>query len=137
MPATARCRPAERPTPRFANLRDPGGPACESLQATTLATLALDEVLSLRSASTTIDLAERALAAGLPLEPHRGENWVLAALYALMFQTISTQPSEADEILARARKRGAALTVVTISAFRSFNGAAARNPGRRRRRTRT
>ena len=53
------------------------------LQATTLATLAMDEVMYLRSAATAIDLAERALAAGLPLEPHRGENWAILALAAL------------------------------------------------------
>ena len=107
----------------IANLRDPGGPARGSLQATTLATLALDEVMYLRSASTAIDLAQRALAMGLPLEPHRGENWVLAALYALMFSDhLEAAESEADEILARGRERGAAVTVVAISAFRAFNG---------------
>jgi hypothetical protein len=53
------------------------------LQATTLAALAMEEVLNLRSASTAIDLAERALAAGLPLEPHRGENWAPLALATL------------------------------------------------------
>ncbi len=37
----------------------------------------------LGSASTAIDLADRALAAGLPLEPHRGENWVTLAIAAL------------------------------------------------------
>ena len=107
----------------IANLRDPGGPARGSLQATTLATLALDEVMYLRSASTATDLAQRALAMGLPLEPHRGENWVLAALYALMFSDhLEAAESEADEILARGRERGAAVTVVAISAFRAFNG---------------
>ena len=50
----------------IAKLRDPGGPARGVLQATTLATLAMDEVTYLRSASTAIDLARRALAAGLP-----------------------------------------------------------------------
>ena len=107
----------------IANLRDPGGPARGSLQATTLATLALDEVMYLRSASTAIDFAERALAMGLPLEPHRGENWALAALYALMFSDhLDAAQSAADEILARARERGAAVTVVAISAFRAYVG---------------
>jgi DNA-binding CsgD family transcriptional regulator len=107
----------------IANLRDPGGPARGSLQATTLATLALDEVMYLRSASTAIDLAQRALAAGVPIEPHRGENWVLAALYALMFSDhLDVAQSVADEILTRARERGAAVTVVAISAFRAFVG---------------
>jgi hypothetical protein len=64
-------------------LRDPGGPARGVLQATTLATLAMDEVTYLRSATRAIDLAQRALAAGLPPEPHRGESWVLLALAAL------------------------------------------------------
>ena len=107
----------------IANLLDPGGPACGSLQATTLATLALDEVMYLRSASTAIDLAERAPRGGLPLEPHRGEQRALAALYALMFSDhLDAAQSKAGEILARARKRGAAVTVVAISAFRAFNG---------------
>jgi DNA-binding CsgD family transcriptional regulator len=107
----------------IANLRDPGGPARGSLQATTLATLALDEVMYLRSASTAIDFAKRALAAGLPLEPHRGENWALAALYALLFSDdLDSAQSVADEILAPARDRGAAVTVVAISAFRAFVG---------------
>src|SRR5436190_3799388 len=107
----------------IAKLRDPGGPARNALQATTLATLALDEVMYLRSASTAIDFAKRALAAGLPLDPQRGENWALAALYALMFSDdLDAAQSEADEILARARERGAAVTVVAISAFRAFTG---------------
>jgi DNA-binding CsgD family transcriptional regulator len=107
----------------IANLRDPGGPACGSLQATTLATLALDEVMYLGSASTAIDLAERALAAGLPLDPHRGENWVLAALYALTFSDrLDAAQSQADGILARARERGAAVTVVAMSVLRAWVG---------------
>src|SRR5205823_7015435 len=67
----------------IAALRDPGGPARNVLQATTLATLAMDEVLYVRSASRAIDLAERALAAGLPPEPQRGENRALLALGVL------------------------------------------------------
>jgi DNA-binding CsgD family transcriptional regulator len=107
----------------IASLRDPGGPARGSLQATTLATLALDQVMYLRSASTAIDFAERALALGLPLEPQRGENWALAALYALMFSDhLNAAQSAADEILGRARERGAAVTVVAISAFRAWVG---------------
>ena len=81
----------------IAALRDPGGPARGVLQATTLATLAMDEVMYLRSASTAIDLAERALAAGLPLEPHRGENWAILALAAL---------AVADGLEAALRRRG-------------------------------
>ena len=105
----------------IAALRDPGGPARDVLQATTLATLAMDEVLYLRSASTAIDLAERALAAGLPLEPHRGENWAILALAALaVADGLDAALRGTDEILAQARERGAALTVVTMSALRAL-----------------
>jgi DNA-binding CsgD family transcriptional regulator len=102
-------------------LRDPGGPAGNVLQATTLATLAMEEVLKLRSASNTRDLAERAIAAGLPLEPHRGQNWALLALGALaVADGLDGALHGTDEILKRARVRGAALTVVTISALRAL-----------------
>ena len=105
----------------IAALRDPGGPARDVLQATTLATLAMEEVLYLGSASTAIDLAERALAAGLPLEPHRGENWANLALAALaVADGLDAALRGTDEILAQARERGAALTVVTISALRAL-----------------
>ena len=82
--------------------------------------MAMDEVMYLRSASTAIDLAERALAAGLPLEPHRGENWVILAL-AAMSASDSIDPAlrGCDEILANARHRGAALAVVSIQALRA------------------
>ena len=101
-------------------LRDPGGPASDMLQATILATLAMDEVTYLRSASTAVDLAQRALAAGLPLEPHRGENWAILAMAALTCaDCIDEAVQHADEILVRARERGSALTVATISAFRA------------------
>ena len=105
----------------IAALRDPGGPARDVLQATTLATLAMEEVLNLRSASTTIDLAERAIAVGLPLEPHRGENWALMALGALaVADGLDRALQGTDDILARARAGGAALTVVTVSALRAL-----------------
>jgi len=104
----------------IAALRDPGGPARDVLQATTLATLAMEEVLSVRSASTAIDLAERALAMGLPLEPHRGENWANVALVALgAADGVDAAIRRADEILAPARERGAGLTVVTIAGLRA------------------
>jgi DNA-binding CsgD family transcriptional regulator len=104
----------------IAALRDPGGPARDVLQATTLATLAMDEVMYLRSASTAIDLAERALAAGLPLEPHRGESWAILALAALgAADGLDAALRGTDEILAQARERGSALTVVTISGLRA------------------
>ena len=103
-----------------AALRDPGGPARDVLEATTLATLAMREVMQLGSATTAIDLAERALAATLPLEPHRGENWAVLALVALTAaEGFDRALRCTDEILTRARARGAALTVVTISALRA------------------
>ena len=93
------------------------------LQATTLATLAMDELMYLRSAAKAIDFAQRALAAGLPLEPHRGENWAIVALAVL---AAADELDEAlrgtDEILAQARERGAALTVATMSALRALIG---------------
>jgi DNA-binding CsgD family transcriptional regulator len=102
-------------------LRDPGGPARDVLQATTLATLAMNEVLYLGSASATIDLAERAIAAGLPPEPHRGENWANLALAAIgVADDLDAALAGTDEILAQARERGAALTVVTMSALRAL-----------------
>ena len=106
---------------RIANLRDPGGPARGVLEATTLATLALDEVTYVRSATRAIDLARRALAAGLPREPHRGESWVLLALAALLASDALDEALRGvDEILAQARARGSALTVVTISSLRAL-----------------
>ena len=109
--------------PAIAALRDPGSPAHGVLQATTLATLAMDEVLYLGSASAAIDLAERAIAAGLPLEPHRGEYWALLALSVLIAaDELDEAQRGTDEILSQARERGAALTVVTMSAFRAHIG---------------
>jgi len=105
----------------IAALRDPGGPARGVLRATTLAALAMEEVLNLRSASTAIDLAERALAAGLPLELHRGENWTQLALATLgAADGLDAALRSADEILAQARAGGAALTVVTLSSMRAL-----------------
>ena len=85
------------------------------------ATLAMDEVTCLRSASRAIDLAHRALAAGLPHEPHRGESWVLLALAALAASdALDDALRGVDEILAQARARGSALTVVTVSSLRAI-----------------
>jgi len=107
----------------IANLRDPGGPARDVLEATTLATLAMEEMLNLRSAATTVDLAMRALAAPLPLEPHRGENWALVALGTLgAADGLDDAKRCMDDILGRARRKGAALTVVTVSALRALVG---------------
>jgi DNA-binding CsgD family transcriptional regulator len=105
----------------IAALRDPGGPAHDTLQATALATLAMEEILNVGSASAATDLAQRAIAAGLPADPHRGENWALLALGALgVADGLDAALQGADEILAQARERGAALTVVTISSLRSL-----------------
>jgi DNA-binding CsgD family transcriptional regulator len=83
----------------------------------------MEEVLKLGSAFTAVDLAERALAAELPLEPHRGENWALLALAALAAADgLDAALRGTDEILTRARERGAALTVVTISGLRAHFG---------------
>ena len=106
--------------PMIATLRDPGGPARGVLQAAMLATLAMDEVTYLRSASTAIDLAHRALAAGLPTEPHR-ESWGLLALAALVAcDALDDARQGVDEMLSQARARGSALTVVTVSSLRAI-----------------
>src|SRR4029079_15247683 len=76
---------------------------------------------NLGSASVAADLAERAIAAGLPIEPHRGENWANLALAALgVADGLDAALRGTDEILAQARERGAALTVVTMSALRAL-----------------
>ena len=107
----------------IAALRDPGGPARGVLEATTLATLAVEEMLHVGSAARSTDLAERALAAGLPLEPHRGEHWAILALAALwVADRLDAALRGTDEILVRARRRGAALTVVSLSSLRALIG---------------
>jgi DNA-binding CsgD family transcriptional regulator len=107
--------------PMIARLVDPGGPARDVLEATTLATLALDEVMYLRSATAAIDLARRALAARLPREPHRGEIWAVIAVASLaVADAVDEALMAADEILTQARKGGAALAVASISALRAF-----------------
>jgi DNA-binding CsgD family transcriptional regulator len=84
-----------------------------------LAVLARDEAVYLGSAATASDLAERALAAGLPPEPHRA--WMLLPLIVLAISDrFDAAQRGADEILAEARKRGAAFTVATVSAHRAF-----------------
>src|SRR5450755_1158615 len=105
----------------IAALRDPGGPARNVLEATTLATLAMNEVLFVGSAAAATDLATRAIAVGLPVEPHRGENWVNLVLATLaVADEVDAALRGADEILTQARTRGAALTVVTLSALRAL-----------------
>ena len=107
----------------IAALRDPGGPARSLLEATTLATLAMDEMMYLRSAAKAVDYARRALAAGLPAEPHRGEAWAIVALAVLAASDeLDASIRGTDEILARARERGAAATVATFTALRALFG---------------
>ena len=81
----------------------PGRPGTRVLQATTLATLAMDEVLYLRLGVRRRSTSrERALAAGLPAEPHRGENWAILALGALgAADGLDAALRGIDEILAR------------------------------------
>ena len=107
----------------IAGRREPADLERGVLQATTLATLAMDELMFLRSASTAIDLAERALAAGLPLEPQRGENWPILALATLAAADgLDAALRATDEMLPPARARGAALMVAMISALRAIIG---------------
>ena len=105
----------------IAALRDPGGPARNVVQATTLATLAMDELMYLRSAAKARDFAHRALAAGLPLEPHRGEAWAIVALAVLLAtDELDAALRGTDEILAQARRQGAAVTVASMGAMRAL-----------------
>ena len=106
----------------IAALRDPGGPARDVLQATTLATLAMDEVLYLRSASTAIDLARARDRGGPPgRAPPRRELGEPGPGRPRRSRTVSTPPCGAPTRSSRGRaQRGAALTVVTISALRAL-----------------
>jgi DNA-binding CsgD family transcriptional regulator len=105
----------------IAALRDPGGPARSVLEATTLATLAMDELMYIRSAPKAMDFAHRALAAGLPLEPHRGELWAIVALAVLaLTDELDASIRGMDEMLSSARGRGAPVTVVMLLSLRAF-----------------
>ena len=100
-------------------LQEPDRAARGMLPALTLATLAMDEVMYLRSAQVATELAERALAAGLPDVPQRGADWVILALAALMLtDQLDVAQHHADEILAAGRRHGEALTVALMSALR-------------------
>ena len=100
-------------------LREPDRSARGMLPALTLATLAMDEVMYLRSARVAIELAERALAAGLPDVPQRGADWAILALGVLMLtDRLDVAQQHADEILAAGRRHGEALTVALMSALR-------------------
>ena len=97
----------------------PGPTARGALPAATLATLAMDEMVNVGSAATAGDLAERALAAGLPVDPHHA--WAGLALVVLaVADRLDAARRGADEILAEARERGAALTVATVLAHRAL-----------------
>jgi DNA-binding CsgD family transcriptional regulator len=101
------------------DLREPDRSARGALQAATLVTRAIDEVMDLGSAATAGDLAERALGAGLPVEPHHA--WAGLALVVLaVADRLDEARRGADQILAEARERGAALTVATVLAHRAF-----------------
>jgi DNA-binding CsgD family transcriptional regulator len=87
--------------------------------APTLVTRAMDELVNLGSASVAADLAERALAAGLPAKPHQA--WAGLALVVLAAaDRLDAARRSADQLLAEARERGAALTVATVLAHRAF-----------------
>ena len=131
--ATPRRRPGARPRRRSPPCEIRAARHADVLRATTLAALAMEEVLNLRSASTAIDLAERALAAGLPLEPLRGENWAQLALAALgAADGLDVALRGADEILAQARARGRGTDGRDPLVASSAHRGAPRRPGRRR-----
>ena len=97
----------------------PGPTARGALPAATLVTLAMDEMVNVGSAATAGDLAERALGAGLPVNPHHA--WSGLALVVLaVADRLDAARRGADEILAEARERGAALTVATVLAHRAL-----------------
>jgi hypothetical protein len=97
----------------------PDSSARGALPAATLVTLAMDEVMNAGSATAAGDLAERALEAGLPVNPHHA--WAGLAMVALaVADRLDAARRWADEILAEARERGAALTVATVLAHRAL-----------------
>ena len=105
----------------IAGLKDTGEPAASVLEATTLAALAMDDLMYLRSGERAADRARRALAAGLPPEPQRGEAWAIVAVAVLAAtDQLDAAQRAADEMLGRARELGAAAAVATILALRAF-----------------
>jgi DNA-binding CsgD family transcriptional regulator/tetratricopeptide (TPR) repeat protein len=103
----------------IADRREPDHEARGALPAATLTTLAMDEVMYLGSAATASDLAERSLAAGLPVEPHHAWTTLSLAVLAIA-DRLDAARRGADELLADARGRGDALTVATVLAHRAF-----------------
>jgi DNA-binding CsgD family transcriptional regulator len=103
----------------LAELREPDRSARGVLPAATLALLAMDEVLYLRSSTTAVDLAERALRAGLPVEPHHA--WTgLAVSVLTITDRFDAAREHADQVLAEAQARGAPLAVASVLAHRAF-----------------
>jgi DNA-binding CsgD family transcriptional regulator len=103
----------------LADMRDPGRSARGELAAATLVTLAMDETAYLRSSARAIDLAERALAAGLPDEPHQAWAGMALAVLAIA-DRLDAARGGADQILVQARERGAGLTVANVLSHRAF-----------------
>jgi DNA-binding CsgD family transcriptional regulator len=100
-------------------LRAPDGSPGGARDAAILATLALEEMLRPRSAADASDLAQRALEAGLPAEPHRAWSLLAVAVLAVA-DRFDAATSAVDAILAEARERGAALTVAAALAHRAL-----------------
>ncbi len=99
-------------------LREPDRSARGMLAATTLATLAMDEVMYLRSAPVAIELAERALAAGLPDVPHRGGLGDPRPRCAHAGGPARRRPALRGRDRGPGRRHGEALTVALMSALR-------------------
>ncbi len=103
----------------IADRHEPDREARGALAAATLATLAVDEMVQLGTAGTAGDLAERAVRTGLPVMPYHA--WTELALVVLaVADRLDVARRIADELLAEARGRGAALTVATVLAHRAF-----------------
>jgi len=103
----------------LAELREPDRSARGVLPAATLALLAMDEVLYLRSATTAADLAERALRAGLPVEPHHAWTGLAVSVLSIT-DRFDAAREHADQVLVEAQARGAPLAVASVLAHRAF-----------------
>jgi DNA-binding CsgD family transcriptional regulator len=103
----------------IADLCSRGVTADGPLGAGRLATLAMDEAVRPGSAEVAAELAERALAAGLPRGPHHA--WSLLCLMVLtVADRFDVAAQHADELLAEARRRGAGLTVAAVSSHCAY-----------------
>jgi DNA-binding CsgD family transcriptional regulator len=104
-----------------ARLRDSSGPVGDAGQGTTLAILAMDEVMNVGAASHAIDLARRALGEHLAFDPLQATDSAMLALTALaVADALDTAQHLCDELLAGARKHGAASTVASLSGLRAI-----------------